>query len=271
MKLKLEHKKEYILSEIDKGVSIQSISKILNENSQPVRNIIKKYRPDLTFTLNSGNLDYFKIIDTDKKAYFIGFIAADGAIVKSTNSNSHTMTITIHSKDRIILDKLKEDIGCENQVRILNTHNHVRFTLSKKEFINDLMKLGIKPNKSLTITSLLSNIPQKFHKSFLRGYFDGDGSIFKTVTEGRPKGRYYISIRGTTEFLKDYITVFELSSYSLNTTSENISSLSIGSKENILKIFSMYESSEIHLNRKYEKFLSFIEEKCQDKTISSTL
>lgn len=39
--------------------------------------------------------------------------------------------------------------------------------------------------------------------------------------------------------------------------------------DNILLMYSMYDNSELHLNRKYEKFISFIEEKCQDKTISS--
>lgn len=224
MKLKLEKHKDYILSEIDKGKSIKAISEILNENSQTVSNLIKRYRPNKKFTLNPGNLNYFKTIDTDKKAYFVGFIAADGSIVKT--NNSYTLTITIHSKDRIILDALREDIGCEHQVKKLKVHDHVRFTISRKEFIQDLNNLGILPNKSLTMPSIINNIPKEFHKAFLRGYFDGDGSIFKTVTASRPKGRYYISIRGTEDFLNDYIKVFGITSYSFN-HSANISGLSI--------------------------------------------
>ena len=74
--------------------------------------------------------------------------------------------------------------------------------------------------------SIIHNIPKEFRKAFLRGYFDGDGSILKTVTASRPKGRYYVSIRGTEDFLNDYIKVFGITSYSFG-RSANISGLSI--------------------------------------------
>lgn len=226
MKLKVEEHKDYILSEIGKGRSIKSLAEELNVYQQNVSNLIKKHRPDKKFRLNPGNLDYFKIIDTDKKAYFVGFIAADGAIVKT--NTSYSLTITIHSKDRYILDELKKDIGCEHQVRNLKAHDHVRFVISRKELILHLRNLGIEPNKSLTMPSLLQNIPKEYHKAFLRGYFDGDGSIYKTIIPSRPKGRYYISIRGTEDFLKDYVKVFNLTSFCMN-HSANIPALIIRS------------------------------------------
>lgn len=224
MELKLEKHKDYILSEIDKGRSIKSLAEELNAYHQNVSNLIKKYRPDSKFTLNPGNLEYFRNINTDKKAYFVGFIAADGALVKTKTSTS--LTITIHSKDRIILDSLKEDIGCDHEVKKLTKKDHVRFVISRKEHIKALNDLGIESNKSLTMPSIIHNIPKEFRKAFLRGYFDGDGSIFKTVTASRPKGRYYVSIRGTEDFLNDYIKVFGITSYSFD-RSANISGLSI--------------------------------------------
>lgn len=57
------------------------------------------------------NLEYFKIIDSNNKAYLLGFIAADGALVKGVNTSSTTLTLTIHRKDKIILDLLKRELN----------------------------------------------------------------------------------------------------------------------------------------------------------------
>ena len=267
MALKLEYQKDYIIEQYNNKRSIKSIAEELDEYHQAVTSVIKKYIPSYTGTLNPGNLDYFKSIDSDKKAYFVGFIAADGAIVQSTQHKSvKSLTITLNKKDKYLLEELRLDIGCDHEVKDLKTKDQVRFVLSKKEHIQNLESLGITTNKSLTMPSLLKNIPEKYHKSFLRGYFDGDGSIFY-VTVGI-NNKYTVSIRGTKDFLEDYVKVFDIDSYYMS-TKDSIPNLSISSKANVLKLFSMYKQSEFHLKRKYELFEKFIKEKCQDKTISS--
>lgn len=48
------------------------------------------------------NKNYFDVIDTYAKAYIVGFIAADGSIVKSSRGNSYYLTITIRYEDKDI-------------------------------------------------------------------------------------------------------------------------------------------------------------------------
>jgi len=54
------------------------------------------------------NVNYFNKIDSYNKAYLLGFIAADGAIVQNKGFNTKTLTITIHAKDIAILELLKK-------------------------------------------------------------------------------------------------------------------------------------------------------------------
>ena len=96
------------------------------------------------------------------------------------------------------------------------------------------------------------------------GYFDGDGSIYKTSTN-----KYYIQIRGTKNLLEDYNKFLKLD-YEIKKY-DSTYNLTIGSKSNIIKFISLYKNNNIFLNRKKEKFNSFLKEKCQDKTISSPL
>ena len=49
------------------------------------------------------NTQYFKKINSYNKAYLLGFIAADGAIVQNKGYSTKTLTITIHAKDIAVL------------------------------------------------------------------------------------------------------------------------------------------------------------------------
>lgn len=262
--LKLEHKKDEILNLLDSGLNIAKIAENLKEYPQAVRNIIKKYRPNMVFIKNQGITDsYFEEINSHTKAYFLGFIAADGALVKSSVGNTYELTITINQRDKLVLEALKKELKCEHKVKDLKTDNLVRFRISNKNLTRHLIHLGVTPNKSLTLKSFKNKFNTKYFNSFLLGYFDGDGSIFRTRS-----AKYYISIRGTYDLLNDYNEYLGLNK--ILKKYDSTWTLSIGSKKDIIKFFTLlYKDSEIFLPRKYEKFQSFLQEKCQDKTISS--
>lgn len=86
-KLKLENKKDLILSLYKEGKTPIEISKILGTYLQPVTNLLKTYIPNIKFTPNKGNVHYFHTIDSYAKAYIVGFIAADGALVNFNHNN----------------------------------------------------------------------------------------------------------------------------------------------------------------------------------------
>ena len=116
---------------------------------------------------------------------------------------------------------------------------------------NDLINLGCVPNKSLILTP--PNLKDKFVSHFIRGYFDGDGSI------GKYEGRIKFSLLGTNELLI-WVLNF-LKNKGIKTTpkiskKQNIHSIQVNSKLDIELIENiLYDSSnDYYLKRKKEKF-----------------
>lgn len=241
------------------------------------------------------NLRYFENIDTPNKAYFVGFIAADGALVKNKNSNSIALTITIHSKDVQILELLKSELQNESSIKIINHKSkalssykldvdHRRFSIARKELIQDLINLGIGHNKSLNMGSIIKNIPKEFRKAFIIGYFDGDGCFVDSLVLKKRKrynsqGIYIktdesygynsqISIKGTYEFLKGIVDELSITKYALKQISgQKIHTLTIIANQEIIKFYNCYNNCDFYLQRKKDKFARKI---LQVQTISSS-
>jgi len=108
-------------------------------------------------------------------AYVLGFIYADGSIYPSERGKY----TTVMSTDKPIIFKIKKWLESGHTIREENPpgNRKQRFTLriGNKELYESLKGLGLYPSKSLTVK--LPNIPAKYFKDFLRGYFDGDGCV----------------------------------------------------------------------------------------------
>ena len=160
------------------------------------------------YTLNES---YFECIDSEDKAYWLGFIYADGYITKR-KTGQHVLGITLHEKEP--LELFCKCINTDKPVKqyISNSKykpNSVEYkiVIISNKIVSDVEKLGVVPNK----TFLLDTIPQMTEDlihHFIRGYFDGDGSIFYHKQQGGYGGnkKYYynilgVSICGTKKFL----------------------------------------------------------------------
>lgn len=260
--------KPEILELIKQGLTPKMIADKLNLNYVSTQQMCN--RLGYLFRPNQGNIRYFENIDTSLKAYFLGFICADGAIVKNS------LTITIHSKDKLLLEKLKEEIGCEHEIKNINTPmgfdktrnvDHVRFVITNKDLIKDLNSYGIYPKKSMTIGNIILNINKEFKDAFIIGYFDGDGSVqlrkggSKFSKKANKINNYVsnclsISLRGTLEFLQGFIDHLDLEKRTLQFHKTGI--LSITSKKDVLRFFNCYQNLSFYLTRKHNKFLERI-------------
>lgn len=242
------------------------------------------------------NLNYFDEINTSIKAYLLGFITADGCLVENKGFTTTTLTLTIHRKDIAILELLKRELNSDLSIKNINLKSkalssyklnvdHVRFTTSKKEIIQALKKYGMTSRKSLEMSDLLQNIPEEFKKSFIIGYFDGDGCFVDSFvikkkhrysktdnsfirTDEYPGYNSSISIKGTENFLKGIVTYLQIPTYTLKKLSnQKIHTLIIVSNEGISKFYNCYENCDFYLSRKKDKFTRKI---IQVQTISSS-
>ena len=119
------------------------------------------------------NGNYFKKW-SQKMAYILGFILADGCIVKGTYKGySDSLKFGVQKRDTDILEKIKKELKSNHKISLCKKANH--FSITNQTLVNDLKKLGIIYRKSLK--EKIPDIPAKYTRDFIRGVIDGDGSI----------------------------------------------------------------------------------------------
>jgi hypothetical protein len=143
------------------------------------------------------NEDYFETIDTEDKAYFLGFIVADGNINKNNNS------VRIIQKETNILYEFKKFVSFDGPIFTRKDGKISYITISSHKMKNDLDKLGISSNKTMLVK--YPDIPKKLQNHFIRGVFDGDGCISLRTDKRDTKQRGQFNIcSGSYDFIKEY-------------------------------------------------------------------
>jgi hypothetical protein len=123
------------------------------------------------------NKDFFKKW-TAEMAYILGFFAADGCI---THNKRGAYFWSIQITDKKLLNSIKKVIQSDHAIGIRNgkNKNHsilYRLQIGNKEMCDDLRMLGMRERKTKSLA--IPNVPEKYFPDFVRGYFDGDGSVW---------------------------------------------------------------------------------------------
>lgn len=127
------------------------------------------------------NRNIFNKIDNEEKAYWLGFIVADGYL----NINKHMLRIKLGNRDRSHLIKFIKFIGGNEEMLKSEIHSETGnenfyVSLYSKEVMNDLLNLGIEQAKSGK--EKVCNIDKKYYRDFIRGLWDGDGFIRENLS-----------------------------------------------------------------------------------------
>jgi hypothetical protein len=121
------------------------------------------------------NQNFFKKW-TPEMAYVLGFFTADGNMLKNKRG-AHFIEFQI--TDKKLLQDIRNILGSNHKISVIKRNSKwktvYRLQIGSKEVFNDLLKIGLTPNKSKTIK--LPKIPDKYFQHFTRGYFDGDGNV----------------------------------------------------------------------------------------------
>jgi len=212
---------------------------------------------------NYANITYFDNW-SNNMAYILGFIAADGCIIDRTKSSGDkVMSIGLSTKDYNHLLTIRNELSPNKRIsKYIKRCNNKKYCLcylriGSSYLCDRLLDLGITPRKSQTL--VFPNIPDKYVSHFVRGYFDGDGSfgVYGKYSEAR-----VCFASGSVGFLK-----------SLNNTIRKKCNLSYKniiygklSRAHYLSYYSnealsvcnwIYHDSEIHLERKYNKYKNY--------------
>lgn len=154
-------------------ISQYLVKKILKENNIQIRNFAEAARVSDRDVITI-NHQYFKT-ENPNMAYILGLLASDGTIRKDSNS----IKLTLAEKDSEILYKIKDELSYKGEVKHYQDskgYENATLTFTSKEIKEDLAKYNIVPSKTFTF-SFPKNLKKEYWKDFIRGYFDGDGSI----------------------------------------------------------------------------------------------
>ena len=236
------------------GYSRKTLSKILKENNVVIKdNRVNSRKYNL-------NEEYFKNINTKEKAYWLGFIAADGYITSPAKHNTQKFGITLSIIDKEHLENFNNCLKSTYPVAELkgsesnysSNSKFCRLLITSQKSVNYLKRLGIIENKTNRLTfPTIDQVPEKFIYDYIRGYMDGDGSISFS------NNSCIIGFTGRKEFLAK---IQEKLGINLKLcTKDNITfQLNIGGNYQCKKILDLlYKGSKknTRLDRKYKKYL----------------
>lgn len=126
---------------------------------------------------------FFSVIDSEAKAYFLGFIAADGCVTGKCTE------ISIKDSDIQILQDFKEVLNYTGEITYARRSpndgyggtDRVRLRLNSNLMVQDLATHGVTPRKTFT-QRFPTTIPYELERHFVRGLWDGDGHVGRTNT-----------------------------------------------------------------------------------------
>ena len=126
--------------------------------------------------------DFFDDINTEEKAYILGLLYADG--YNDTNRNS--VSLGLKETDREVLDKITVLIQPTKPLQYINTQNNgfknsqnqYRLVMESRKISQRLIELGCGKAKTHNLVFPTgTQVPKYLQRHFIRGYFDGDGSV----------------------------------------------------------------------------------------------
>jgi len=271
MKIKKQEDVAAMVAMYNSGFSMEKIGEKMRVSSYIVK---KSLQNKVAFRAQGSwarkytcNSDFFDKINTQEKAYWLGFLYADCYVREGG------IQLLLKQSDQDHVKKFKHAIKATNpvelrsdKVKYKNGQTGIQHTaklrISDVKMSKDLQKLGCFINKTHKLSFPTENqVPDRLVKHFMRGYFDGDGSVWQC--ESSRSKKFGASLTSTNEFILKFkkklnkLTNSEIGQISFHKNS-NFSILSFSSVDsfNILRDF-FYKDSEVHMERKFSKFKQF--------------
>lgn len=246
---------------IDK-VSAAGIAKEFNKNVKTIWRILKSNNVK-SRTISEANKKYtcndnfFSSIDNEEKAYWLGVLFADGNISKKASKSGQ---VFLSSVDKEWVLEFMKTIDSTNKPRE-EVHKVFKKSIWKAqitsaEMYNDLNAIGCTPNKSHTIRLPLLNKDLIHH--FIRGYFDGDGTVgvYKNL-----KSNDWCILKsgfssGSKNFLESLLDILPVKNKSIKHAGVYITQHSL---QDTISLYNyMYKDANVFLKRKKDVFDSYL-------------
>jgi hypothetical protein len=264
--------KEEILKLNKEGNNLTQIAKIIDIPYRRLSEMCNHFNVQIVKNFSIPvNHNYFTNVDTEVKAYILGYIIADGCIRINKRKNSYSKRLTFCSsiKDEEIINLIRNQISSQSKItKIHNTKGaknrlpQLVLRITSKEIVNDLInKYDIKPNKALESKDFsLPVTNSNLTRHLIRGIFDGDGNVCKGNINFCLNSKHLCE--DIVSEIKKQIPEITYRIYEIKGKTCKYYKLYINTGKGVmLKLYNyLYKDSEKHLTRKkdvFEKLLNF--------------
>ena len=246
-----------IINMYENGILVKDIIKNINLGRHSIYNILKIYGVSKSYSESKKiykiNEFIFEKINTEEKAYWLGFLYADGYNLV----NKSSVTLCLSNMDYNHLIKFSNFLETDKKIR-RNNETSSKVVIENKKISFDLKKHGVIQAKTHTLS--FPEVPLHLEKHFIRGYFDGDGCI----TYGKDiNNAANVTITSNKNFLIEIDKRIDVHfSYTKRHKFRNdeILTINCGGICNLLKFYSyIYDDSNIYLERKRNKFVDWFD------------
>lgn len=239
------------------GLSQYMVKKILQDNNVYVRSYteskdnLRKY---------SCNDDYFKV-QSCNMAYVLGMLASDGNVAKTENQ----INIVLDAEDTEVLEKIRQELQISRPLKTFHRSDeavNTKMSVFSSTMKRDLAHYSIVPAKTF-ILQPPELLKEEYYIDYIRGYFDGDGSVYICNN-----GSCGVSIVGASKPMMEWIRRILAEKYNITCTKlESFKRLYKVNEEHIFyrvtyygtKIIELYKAfyhceDLIYMKRKKDKF-----------------
>lgn len=281
-----EEQIDFIKNDYKENLDVKRLSLLFGTSEQAMREWLHKWgvktltRTEKNRLLKKRNSDYFESIDTPDKAYWLGFLYADGGI---NSGKRWSVRINLQDRDKDHLKKFLDavedyDTQIKETVKKTEKKNYkgVYISLGDKKMVLDLINKGCTPKKSFTATFPNEDqVPDELISHFVRGYFDGDGCITHSNHKNSNLKYYSGNIIGTADILQNILIRIGKSNLKINPLKDKEQTAYVtnfsGNKMMSNLCDYLYEGStdSNRLDRKYKEFMDLKEQRRTVKTYSN--
>ena len=258
------------------GISCCKVAKIYGVTSRAINYLLKrsgvKVEGDLSIVnrIYSLNQEYFDIIDTEEKAYWLGFLYADGY----NNEKINLVCLALQDQDQKHVEKFKIALGYGGPIRVSrvslrkpNNADMYVVTMRSRNLSQKLAKLGCFQCKSLTLQfPNQDQVPHSLMRHFIRGYFDGDGCFMvnKNYTKKRTLFKKFCASIASSCYFCEGVKKFLALNLGVSCQIRGEKKYKHTTRElrvfNTEKVFVfldwMYHGSTVYLDRKFNKYVA---------------
>jgi hypothetical protein len=247
-----------IISQYEKLRNINKVADYFNMSRSSIIKVLKMCGVDVTNRRYYVNHKYFEKIDTEEKAYWLGFLYADGYIRERKSGCSLELKLSVKDNEHLELfrrcldsnHKIVYGVSKVNYKNGVSISHLAHLAIYSKELVNHIKSHGFHSRKTFTITK--PNLNSDLLRHFIRGYFDGDGSV-----SFKPNAYIKTEIACASSEFQQFI-INELGENDIKINLYSGFNLQIQNKVGNRKFYDyIYNGAKIYLKRKKDKYEEF--------------